>query len=299
MIGSANLDLVVRAQRLPSPGDTVLGADLVRVPGGKGANQAVAAARLGAEVHFVGRVGSDAFGEDLRLALVSGGVHVEHLRAVAERPTGVALIVVDERGENLIAVSPGANAALAPADVEAALSSIGAGDAVLLQLEVALETVRTACRVAACAGAHVLLNAAPSDHRVLPFLDLVATLIVNRGEAALLAGESDPQRAALALRDLGARRVLVTLGADGLVLADGRGVQRVAAHRVEVVDTTAAGDAFAGAFATAWLEGRSSEEAAAFATIAAGLATTRLGAQTALPSRAEVDSVRRDKAGGT
>jgi ribokinase len=279
------MDLVVRAPRLPSPGDTVLGADLVRVPGGKGANQAVAAARLGAPTVFIGCVGDDAFGDELRAALVADGIDVQHLHRAADRPSGVALIVVDDRGENLIAVSPGANHALTVADAESALRDLRADDVVLAQLEVPLETVAVACRAAKTVGAQVVLNAAPAHGGAVDLLRLVSTLIVNRGEAEALGGPAE------VLRRHGPDAVVVTLGADGLELSAGHREWRMAAHQVEVVDTTGAGDAFCGAFATALLEGNSSDAAARFANAAAALATTRLGAQSSLPRRAEVDSV--------
>jgi ribokinase len=289
VVGSANMDLVVRAPFLPAPGQTVLGSDLMRAPGGKGANQAVAAARLGASVVFVGNVGADANGDDLRAALAGDGVDAENLFCSADRPSGVALIVVDERGENLIAVSPGANTALRADQVDAALASARGGDVLLVQLEVPLETTWHACSVARQQGARVILNAAPANPLVVDRLDLVSVLIVNAGEAAALSGSTHAETAAVALLQRGPEVVVVTRGADGLVLAHQPGVLAIGAQPVEVVDATAAGDAFCGAFATALLEGRDWEWAARFATVAAGLATTRPGAQPSLPRRAALD----------
>ena len=290
VVGSANIDLVVRAATLPAPGETVIGGDLVRVPGGKGANQAVAAARLGVPTTFVGCVGADTFGDELRNALVASGVDVRYLRRVDDRPSGVALIVVDARGENLIAVSPGANAALGADHVSAALRDLAASDVLLTQLESPPETVAAACRYARQIGAHVVLSAAPADPSARALLSHVDTLIVNAGEATLLSNQPDPKAAAADLRAAGPAVVVVTLGADGLIAAVGQDLLRVPARPVPVVDTTAAGDAFAGAYAVALLERRDTAAALAFATVAAGLATTRPGAQSSLPSRTEVDS---------
>jgi ribokinase len=297
VVGSANMDLVVRAPRLPSPGDTVVGDDLVRVPGGKGANQAVAAARLGARCVFVGCVGGDAFGEELRSAIAADGVDMNHLRTVGDRPSGVALIVVDEHGENLIAVSPGANAALSVADVDAALANLSRDDVVLTQLEVPFETVAEACRRGRDAAAHVVLNAAPAQPAIREHLGLPTTLIVNRGEAHALTGVKDHGGAAQALLRLGPRVVVVTLGGDGVFAATRDEAVLIPALTLDVVDTTAAGDAFAGAYAVALLEGSGAEQAARFANVAAALATTKLGAQSSLPRRAEVDSVRMQQGG--
>jgi ribokinase len=293
VVGSANMDLVVRAAVLPAPGQTVIGEDLVRVPGGKGANQAVAAARLGAPTNFVGCVGVDAFGDELRHALAASSVDVRYLRRVDDRPSGVALIVVDARGENLIAVSSGANAALSVAHVSEALRDLAPTGVLLTQLESPLETVAAACQIARRVGAHVVLNAAPADSSARALLSQVDTLIVNAGEATRLSNRPDPNAAAADLRAAGPAVVVVTLGADGLIAAVGQDLLRVPARAVSVVDTTAAGDAFAGAYAVALLERRDAAAALAFATVAAGLATTRPGAQSSLPSRAEVDSVLR------
>jgi ribokinase len=289
VVGSTNMDLIVRARRLPAAGETVLGEDLRRVAGGKGANQAVAAARLGATVSFVGNVGNDSFGVELRAGLHAEGIDTSHL-ATIERASGVALIVVDSHGENLIAVGSGANAAVSPAQVERALSALAADDVVLLQLEIPLDAIAAAGQSARRAGARVVLNAAPTtdDPRLTDLLRLTSILIVNQGEAQALSLADEPANAASSLRQRGPETVIVTLGGDGLVLASRTGITRLPARRVEVVDTTAAGDAFCGAFAAALLDGRSPEQGAATANLAAALATTRLGAQPSLPTLAEV-----------
>jgi ribokinase len=289
VVGSANMDLVVRAPRLPSPGETVLGQDLLRVAGGKGANQAVAAARLGATVRFVGNVGDDSFGAELRAGLQAEGIDTRHLGTI-DRASGVALIVVDGHGENLIAVGSGANAAVSASQVEGALSALTIDDVVLLQLEIPLDALAQACQSAYRAGARVVLNAAPAtdNPRLADLLRLTSVLIVNLGEAQALSQADEPADAATRLQRLGPETVIVTLGSEGLVMATAIGLSRLPAQHVEVVDTTAAGDGFCGAFAAAVLERRSPEEAASLANVAAALATTRLGAQPSLPTRAEV-----------
>jgi ribokinase len=269
VVGSANLDLVARVERLPRPGETVTDATFERVPGGKGANQAVAAARLGAAVRFVGCVGGDAFGEEVRSALDASGVSCEV--RVADVPTGVALIVVDQHGENEIVVAPGANMSLRPDDVR-----IEEDDAVLCQLEIPLETVAA---VAERARGFFALNAAPArtlPHDVVGRADVV---VVNRYELEAL-GDAMPKLAAL------------TLGAEGAVLLEaGQEVARAAPPRVEPVDGTAAGDAFTACLVVSLLEGRDREEALRRACAAGAIAASRFGAQPSLPTAADVDAI--------
>jgi ribokinase len=289
VVGSANMDLVVRSARLPGPGETVLGGDLLRVPGGKGANQAVAAARLGAAVRFVGALGTDPFGDELLAALQADHVDVSAVMR-SERPSGAALIVVDDDGENLIAVAPGANAALEPDTVRSALADLAVGDVVQLQLEIPPATVRAACESARQHGARTVLNAAPAGGFDLTVLALVDVLVVNGTEATLLSQQQDPAQAAHALRGYGPGAVIVTLGANGLLLEDERGTLRVAAHHVDVVDATAAGDAFCGGVGAALARGMDLHRAVTLATAAAALSTTRAGAQPSLPYLAEVEA---------
>jgi ribokinase len=293
VVGSANMDLVVRAPSLPGAGETVIGSDLAQIPGGKGANQAVAAARLGAAVSFVGAVGDDAFGATLRQALAADGVDVANLTSLPGRPSGVALIVVDDTGENAIAVGTGANAAVTPQHVDVAMTSIGPDDVLLVQLEIPLDTVAHACRVAGARGARAIVNAAPAHPRTGDLLAAVSALIVNELEAAALVGADnpDPASVARALGELGPEIAIVTLGGEGLVISEhGTPPLHLPAQQVEVVDTTAAGDAFCGAFAAALLTRQPAPEAARFASVAAALATTRLGAQSSLPTRADIDA---------
>ena len=320
VVGSVNVDLVVVASRLPGPGQTVTGGDVARHHGGKGGNQAVAAARLGADVAFVGAVGDDDFGVAARAALVTEGIDVTHL-LVAPRPTGVALIVVDEQAENLIAVAPGANAAPTPASVTAALLAlaIGPGDVVLVSCEIPPEAIRAALAAARAAGATSVLNPAPADRLDPATIVLADVLTPNEGELALLAGgvtgrpgagadadaaTTDEQPAATAgaadveglarrllARDAG-RAVVVTLGAAGAlaVPADGQALAIPALHVVPV-DTTGAGDAFNGALAAGLGAGLPLNAAARQAVAAAGLSTMRPGARGGMPTAAELAAV--------
>ena len=291
VVGSANMDLVVRAPRLPTAGETVLGGDLARVPGGKGANQAVAAARVGAAVRFVGALGADAFGDELMAALTADGVDVSAVLRLPKRPSGAALIVVDDAGQNLIAVSSGANADLTPDAVELALRDLQPADVVLAVLEVPLPTVQRAFTTARRLGARTVLNAAPAIAFDASLLALVDVLIVNEGEAAELSGQNSPQDAALALLQRGPACVIVTLGGDGLHMTDTDGTLNVRAHAVEVVDTTAAGDAFCGALGAALAGAVEPRQAVKFANAAGALATTRGGAQPSLPRLADVEAL--------
>ncbi len=286
VVGSLNLDLVVRVARHPRPGETLLGSDYERHPGGKGANQAVAAARLGGRVRMVGRVGDDDFGSLLRSALVADGVDVDAV-AVASRPTGVAFIQVAQGGQNTIVVAPGANDTLRPADLDGAL--FRGCRALLLQLEVPLDTVRRAARLAREAGARVVLNNAPAASLGARELADVSLLLVNESEAALTLGRATeevveaPQAAA---HDLCERvpAAVVTLGERGVAWAErGEPASYRAAFPVTAVDTTAAGDAFAGALAVRLAAGDALDAAVRFASAAGALATTRPGAQPSLP----------------
>jgi ribokinase len=285
VLGSANMDLVATTPRLPGPGETVLGTGFSTVSGGKGANQAIAAARAGGACAFLGAVGDDAFGAELRATLEAAEVDVSALRTVSG-PSGVALIAVDERAENTIIVVPGANGKVRALDV-VDRRAIGAADVLLCQLEIPISTVLEGAAYARGAGVRVLLNAAPA--RVLPpeLLDLVDVLVVNEHEAAIIAG-SPQVEALLAL----VPQVVLTLGAAGAIYANRTDEPiRVPAPKVDAVDTTAAGDAFTGAFAVAWAEGRPHDEALRWACAAGAVCATRPGASTALPTRAEIDEL--------
>ena len=292
VLGSVNLDIVVPVDRHPSPGETVLGGDRADLPGGKGANQAVAAARLGRAVGFVGRVGADAAGRMLRAALEDAGVDLRHLREDAEAPSGVALIAVAPSGENTIIVSPGANARVGPDDVEAARELLAGAAVTLLQLEVPEEAIAAAVRAS---GGTVVLNPAPAravDPRVLADVDV---LVPNRLELGLLAAAPAPrdagQAVGLARTVRGRGSVVVTLGADGAVVVEPDRVERVPAPEMEAMDTTGAGDAFCGALADALARGAALVEAARWAVAAAALSVTMPGAQGGLPTAQQVRSL--------
>ena len=292
VVGSLNLDLVVGVARHPRPGETVLGEDVVRAPGGKGANQAVAAARLGRAVAMVGRLGQDADGAELRGALEAAGVDHELVRGLDGVPTGVALITVDPAGENVIVVSPGANGRLDAAGVDEAAGALRAAPVCLLQLEVPLDAVT---RAAELARGVVVLNPAPARDLPRALVRAVDVLVPNRSELALLVGaEEEPEDlagvAALARTIEGPRSVVVTLGAEGALLVTGAGEVHVPAVAVRPVDTTAAGDCFCGALGDALARGDDLEAAARWAVRAAAVATTRHGAQPSLPTRAEVEA---------
>ncbi|GAB4382657.1 MAG: ribokinase [Phycisphaerales bacterium] len=290
IVGSINMDLVVRAPRLPSPGQTLIGGPFSRFPGGKGANQAVAAARAGARVTMIGAVGDDEHGSMLRRSLADNGVDLSQIRAMSATPTGVALITVDEGGENTIVVAPGANALVQADTVEAAAGAVQDADVLLAQLEVPLEAVHRAAALARDARVRVVLNAAPARELPRDLLELVDVLIVNRGEAALIAGcppSQSPESLAETLQAFGVPGVIITLGADGALYAGERTIH-VPAFPVEPVDTVGAGDAFAGAFAAAIAGGMPTREALRFAGAAGALAATKHGAIPSLPTREEI-----------
>ena len=296
VLGSANADLVVRCDRFPRPGETLLGGRFATHPGGKGANQAVAAARLadGAEVRFVAKVGADGFGESMRAGYAAEGIATDHVLTDPTAATGTALITVDAAGENTIVVASGANATLSVADLDAVGAAFAKTRVALLQLETPLPTVRAAAERARAAGARVILNPAPAQALPDELLVAVDVLTPNETEAAALAGvptdtDAGVEAAAETLRRRGVGAVIVTLGARGAYVLAGETAAYVPAPVVEAVDTTAAGDCFNGALAVALAEGRSLADATAFACHAAAVSVTRAGAQPSLPSRGEVD----------
>jgi ribokinase len=292
VLGSVNADLVLRCARLPRPGETVHGEDFQTVPGGKGANQAVAAARLGGRVEFIGCIGDDAFGATARATLEREGVGTAGLRTHAGAPTGVAMILVERSGQNSIALSAGANAMLDVAEVDGAAAAIACASLLVCQLESPLAAVRHAIGIARRHGVPVLLNPAPAQPLAPTLLGEVDILVPNESEAALLIGASgapDPARTAMALRGQTAATVIVTLGGEGVCIADERGTRRLPAPAVQAIDTTGAGDTFIGAFAAARQEGLGTDEAVQFAQRAAALSVTRAGAMASMPTRAECD----------
>ena len=273
----------------PNPGDTVLGSDAQTFPGGKGANQAAAAAKAGGQVKMLGRVGTDGYGEELITALAEVGVDTDLVESV-EGSSGLALITVDEAGQNIIVVSPGANRQLSPADIEE--KHFEGVKLVLMQLETPLETVTRVAELAHKQGVPVALNAAPAQELSEDLLQNLSYLIVNEGEAAFLSRQlgADSETLDVApLLEAGVGTVIVTLGDEGVTWQGDSGGGTLEAHNVEVVDTTAAGDAFCGALAVRLAEGVSLEEAVTFANAAGALATTKAGAQPSLPERGEIE----------
>ena len=291
VVGSLNQDIVVRAERIPGPGETILGIGVATFAGGKGANQAVAAARAGADVRMIGRVGDDDAGRSLVDGLRRDGVDVGHVGTCKHDPTGTALITVASNGENSIVVVPGANARIREIHVDDAIAAavLAGASVVLAQRECPAGVVERVFIAARAAGVKTILNVAPADSFDRALLALVDVVIVNEHELAMITGGPDAE---VGMRDLAARvpTVIVTLGASGVALA-GSVSGRLAAHRVDVVDTTGAGDAFCGAFAASIAGGLDVREAARRGNAAGALATTKPGAQASLPTSAQVESL--------
>jgi ribokinase len=296
VVGSINVDLVVRLARLPRPGETLAADELLTISGGKGANQAVAAARLGAAVHMIGRIGDDAFGPRLRAGLAAEGVNTDAVLVAADSSSGVALIGVEASGENAIILVAGANGRLTPEDVFQREEVFRSADVVLVQLEVPPATVAAAVAAARRQGVRVILDPAPAPATSLPVAPAdVHVLTPNQTEVQALTGVvvddlAQARIAAEALRCMGARNVVLKLGALGALLYDDQGrCEHIATAEVEAVDTTAAGDAFTAALGVALAEGKALPEAVRFACAAGTLAVTRFGAQPALPTQVEVE----------
>jgi len=299
VVGSLNMDLVVRAPHIPQPGETVIGGDFLTLPGGKGANQAVAAARLGADVSMIGRVGCDAFGDALLRNLEADGANHTLTVRDPDAPTGVALIVVEDSGQNSIVVASGANARLSPADVEAAEEEIASANVLLLQLESPLDTVMRAAEVAQQHDVTVVLNPAPARPLPQSLLSLVDVLTPNESETALLTGLpvgtlDQAKTAADSLKRMGVETVILTLGARGALLASDEETRVFPTFEVTPIDTTAAGDAFMGGFAVALGEGLPLAEAVRWGNAAGALAATKMGAQPSLPVRADLERMLRE-----
>jgi len=295
VVGSSNTDMIIQMDHIPRPGETVIGGAFSTAAGGKGANQAVGAARAGGDVTLVARVGKDMFGDQAIEGFVKDNIHVDHVLRDPDRPSGVALIFVDSKGENSIAVASGANGKLSPADVHAASDAISAADAVVMQLETPLETIGEAAAIANNAGVKVILDPAPAQPLDDEILSRVSILTPNESEVELLTGiaiesDADAGNAADVLSRKGIATVLITLGARG-VFVRGEGLNElVPGFEVEAVDTTAAGDLFNGALAVGLAEGKSLKEAVLFANAAGALSVTRLGAQPSAPTRTEIEN---------
>lgn len=298
VVGSINVDLVCRAERQPRPGETVLGSEFATHPGGKGANQAVAAARSEAETWMVGRVGTDAFGDAQIDFLQQQGIRTDRVLRSDDVPTGVALITVSAEGENSIVVVPGANGRVSQEDVNVVFEP---EDVVVCQFEIPLETVVAVLRCAHERGARTILNPAPAAEWPSEYRSLVDVLVVNESELAFLAGGPEPDPAdtravaerVAALRAGPNQTVVATLGSHGLVAATGAEEMVLAGHSVRAVDTTAAGDTFVGAFAASLARGAAEREALEYANLAAAISVERAGAGPSIPARAEIEA-RRD-----
>lgn len=293
VIGSTNTDMVVKSARIPAPGETILGGRFLMNPGGKGANQAVAAARLGGDVTFVAKVGDDLFGREAKALFRKEGINATYVFTDAEEPSGVALIMVDAKGENCISVASGANGELSPDDIDAVEDRIAHADMVLLQLETPLATVQYAADLAVGKGVAVILNPAPACELPSDLYECLEVITPNESEAELLTGirvtdEASAAEAARALCDKGVLQVVITMGAKGAYVYDGADGVMVPAVKVEAVDTTAAGDVFNGALAVALAEECPLVEAVRFAVKASAVAVTRMGAQASAPYRAEL-----------
>jgi ribokinase len=298
VVGSINMDMVATTNRIPTTGETVLGTGFQTHPGGKGANQAVAVARLGYPVKMVGRLGSDSVGAELRAHLQEAGVDTAGV-ANSEGASGVAIIVVSEDGQNIIVVTPGANAKLTPEDLDANIETIRNAGIVLAQLEIPMETVEYLAKICAREGVPLMLDPAPAAELSPELLKQIQWITPNQTEAGFYLkdrvsteGKADEAAIAQSLLNKGPRGVILKMGGDGVYVADQAGLREtVSAFNMKVIDTTAAGDAFNGGFATALMLGKSPAESARFANAVAGISVTRQGAQPSMPSMSEVEEL--------
>lgn len=294
VLGSVNADHVLQVASFPRPGETLHGHTYQVIPGGKGANQAVAAARLGADIAFIACVGNDSFGREMRETFAREGMNTEAVMIEADTPTGIAMIQVAETGENSICISAEANARLTPERLTPHQPLLKQADTLLMQLETPVETIESAARVAKQSGTKVVLNPAPARTLSDELLQLVDLITPNETEAELLTGiqvtdTASAQQAAEILHGKGIPQVMITLGSQGVWISEQGQGRQVPGFRVEACDTTAAGDTFNGALLTAMLEGITLDKAIRFAHAAAAISVTRLGAQTSIPHRREVE----------
>ena len=292
--GSSNTDMVIKTKHIPAPGETVLGGTFFMNAGGKGANQAVAAARLGGNVIFICKIGDDVFGRQAVQLFNSERINTNFVFTDPEYPSGVALITVDEHAENCIVVAPGANAALHASDLQEAVAVVEQADILLVQLEIPIKTVEYIVDIAAFKKVKVVLNPAPACTLSDELLRNISIITPNESEAEMLTGVkvtdlNTAEQAARNLQDKGVEIVIVTLGAAGALLLHENIVSHIQGHKVEAVDTTAAGDIFNGALVVALAEGRPVQEAVNFACKAAAISVTRLGAQASAPYKEELE----------
>lgn len=294
VIGSFNTDMIVRVDRIPKPGETIIGSQFLTASGGKGANQAVGATRAGARVTFIARVGRDMFGDKAIESFRQEGMAIDHIKRDAALPSGVALIFVAKTGQNSIAVASGANAALSPADVTKARHSFAKDGICLMQLESPSKTIQAGADLATKMGMRVILNPAPACRLPARLYKQISILTPNETEAELLSGIAvksiaSAKKAAEELRAKGVPIVVMTLGVRGALIVDSLGSRLVPSFNVKTLDTTAAGDIFNGALAVALIEGKRIDDAVHFANAAAAISVTRLGAQPSAPRRYEID----------
>jgi len=293
VIGSTNMDMVVKASHMPRPGETVLGGSFFMNPGGKGANQAVAIARLGGEVTFLSKIGNDIFGAQSIELFNSEGINSDYLLRDEEYPSGVALITVDKDGENSIVVAPGSNSNLSSTDIKNALDQIVSPDFIVLQLEIPLETVKFAINYAHTKGIKTVLNPAPADPDISDIFDKVDYITPNKSEAELLSDVTitnlkTAEQAARSLQKMGLKRIVITLGMDGAVILEDDHFEAIPGVKVVAVDSTAAGDTFSGALVVALSEDKGLPDAVRFACQASAITVTRVGAQSTIPNRQEL-----------
>lgn len=294
VVGSSNTDMVIKARHLPRPGETILGGSFFMNPGGKGANQAVTIARLGGQVTFICKTGSDIFGHQSQQLFEEEGINTSYIFSDSEHPSGVALITVDENAENCIVVASGANANLLPSDLNKADEAIAEADLILMQLEIPMETVEYVAEQGHRLGKKVILNPAPAHPLSPSLLKHLYMITPNETEAEMISGikitdEASAIEAAKVLVRMGVQNVIITLGSKGALAYCDKNVEMVPALKVEAVDTTAAGDVVNGALTVALSEGRSLPEAVRFACKASAISVTRVGAQSSVPYRNEVD----------
>lgn len=296
VVGSNNTDMVIKSKYLPRPGETVLGGVFFMSPGGKGANQAVACSRLGGNVTFISKTGNDIFGHQSHQILEDEDINISYVFSDPNKPSGVALIFVDDKAENCISVASGANSNLLPQDILMAEKAIDDAEFVLMQLEIPIETVEFTAQLAKKKGKTVILNPAPAPRIPLPesLLGCINILVPNETEAEIISGiqvtdESSAIKAAQSIHKKGVPTVIITLGSKGALLYNGKDARFIPAYKTQAIDTTGAGDCFCGSLTIALSEGRPLEEAIKFANRSAAISVTRQGAQSSLPYRMEVD----------
>ncbi|MFC2090425.1 ribokinase [Bacteroidota bacterium] len=295
VVGSSNVDLIVKSDKIPKLGETVLGGTFYKAAGGKGANQAVAASRAGGDVSFISCVG-DEYGEESIEGFRKDGINVDHVKKDPDVATGIALILVDKNGENSISVASGANLSLSVSDIQNAQHIIADAEVLLMQLEISMDVVEEAAIIAAAADVKTILNPAPAQALSDELLKSVSILTPNESETEILTGmpvknESDARKAAALLHKKGVDVVIITIGSKGALLSSGEETKIISGHIVEAKDTTAAGDVFNGALAVAIAEKKSLDEAIRFANAAAAVSVTRMGAQPSVPFRDEIDDM--------